>query len=146
MSVCSWRSDLVAKIQTVWLDIEDYPILIGSADVGISLHTSSSGVDLPMKIVDLFGCGTPVVAMEYETYFLSLYLANSNCFRITELVTAENGLLFKNPDELCDRLVQLFREDFRAANSKLQSLAKGVESFQKVRWDDNWASIENLFS
>jgi beta-1,4-mannosyltransferase len=58
---------LVVRIETIWLDIEDYPLLIGSADIGISLHTSSSGLDLPMKIIDLFGCGTPVLAMEYPT-------------------------------------------------------------------------------
>lgn len=52
-------------IKSCWVEQQDYPTLIGSCDLGISLHTSSSGLDLPMKIADLFGCSVPVCAVDF---------------------------------------------------------------------------------
>jgi len=61
--------------------------MLASADLGICLHYSSSGVDLPMKVVDMFGAGIPVLAINYKS--------------IGELVQdGKNGMIFNDAHEL----------------------------------------------
>lgn len=84
-----WSGDII--VRCVFLEARDYPVLLGCADVGVSLHTSSSGRDLPMKVVDMFGCGVPVLAKGFEC--------------VSELVQeGKNGLIFENGEELGKQL------------------------------------------
>ncbi|KNA25595.1 hypothetical protein SOVF_005320 [Spinacia oleracea] len=111
--------------RTMWLSAEDYPLLLGSADLGVCLHTSSSGLDLPMKVVDMFGCGLPVCAASYSC--------------IEELVKVErNGLLFSSSSELADQLLMLFK-GFPNECDVLASLRNGaLETRSSVAWSTEW--------
>lgn len=82
------------RIRTAWLENWEYPVLLGAADVGVSLHTSSSGLDLPMKVVDMLGCKLPVLALDFPC--------------LDELIQhGRNGLAFRDEDELCAGLESL---------------------------------------
>ncbi|KKZ61843.1 beta-1,4-mannosyltransferase [[Emmonsia] crescens] len=112
-------------IKSAWLSLEDYAQLLASASLGVSLHTSSSGVDLPMKVVDMFGAGLPVVGWnQYEAW--------------PELVTeGVNGLGFGSTDELLTHLVDLFGGN----GEKLCALRRGALQESERRWDDEWDPV-----
>lgn len=112
-------------ILTAWLTAEDYASLLGSADVGVSLHTSSSGLDLPMKVVDMFGAGLPVLGWgEFEAW--------------PELVKENfNGKGFASADQLQSQLNELFSDD----GSRLKTLRDGALKECVYRWDDEWDDV-----
>lgn len=93
------------ETMTMWLSAEDYAVLLGSADLGISLHSSSSGLDLPMKVVDMFGSGLPVCALNFEWYFRSSFATNVSG-SLNELVQhGKNGLVFSSSEELTAQIL-----------------------------------------
>eukprot|EP01120_Amphizonella_sp_Union-15-10_P015348 TRINITY_DN788_c0_g3_i1.p1 TRINITY_DN788_c0_g3~~TRINITY_DN788_c0_g3_i1.p1 ORF type:complete len:478 (-),score=53.93 TRINITY_DN788_c0_g3_i1:32-1465(-) len=110
---------------TAFLPFSDYAKLLGSADLGISLHYSSSGKDLPMKVVDMFGCHLPVCAKKYEC--------------IEELVlNQKTGLLFSTAEELAEQLLRLFAH-FPQDTSELDRMKENIkDQMQDNNWAKNW--------
>ncbi|OQV19587.1 UDP-glycosyltransferase TURAN [Hypsibius exemplaris] len=115
-------------ITSFWLETADYPRLLGSADLGVCLHFSSSSLDLPMKVVDMFGCGIPVCAVKYDC--------------IEELVQPNsNGLLFTSPDELCQQFLTLLAGFPNTKSNLLARLKAEVQTFRQTSWHSNWMNV-----
>jgi beta-1,4-mannosyltransferase len=115
----------MVTIKTAWLPTSEYAKLLASADLGVCLHQSSSGVDLPMKVVDMFGAGLPVVGWgRYESW--------------PELVKdGVNGRDFGSTQELQDILMDLFGDD----GTKLEHLRNGVMAESGHQWQDEWEAV-----
>lgn len=111
------------RILTAWLTMEDYATLLSCADLGVCLHMSSSGVDLPMKVVDMFGSGLPVAAYSgYESF--------------SELVKeGQNGCGFVEASELAGILARLFGDK---GTDELRVLREGARKESGLRWDEEW--------
>lgn len=114
------------RVLTAWLSNRDYAALLAAADLGISLHKSSSGVDLPMKVVDMFGAGLPVVAY-------------SNFESFGELVKESiNGCGFTESEELSGILQRLLGDE---GAKELARLKKGAIQEGSLRWDEEWDRV-----
>ena len=115
----------MVTIKTAWLSLPQYATLLASADLGVSLHTSSSGVDLPMKVVDMFGAGLPVAGWsKYESW--------------PELVTeGKNGRGFGSVQELVGIFVDLFGDH----PEQLQHLKEGAIEESLRTWDQEWNAV-----
>ena len=103
---------------TGFLPEPEYWNLIRRADLGLSLHRSSSGLDLAMKVVDLFGAGVPVCALDY---------GGSIREQIDDGVT---GFLFHTAPELAALLMRLGGD---------RSALEVMHGRVRERWDVSWS-------
>lgn len=116
------------RIKTVWLSAQDYPKLLACADLGICLHNSSSGLDLPMKIIDMMGCGLPVLAYRYKTLAKEL------------IEEEENGLFFEDGDHLAQQILDLFH-GFPKSSKLIKSVAQNLTMKPPMPWKGHWNKI-----
>ena len=112
------------QMLTAWLHPDDYRLLLASADLGISLHRSSSGVDLPIKVIDMLGAGLPVATFAYHACVYEQIELNVN------------ALTFVSGEELGDILWRLFHQSAMHWN-ELQKLKTGAMQDMTL-WDDVW--------
>jgi beta-1,4-mannosyltransferase len=112
-------------VRTHWLAAEQYPRVLGAADLGLCLHRSSSGLDLPMKALDMLGAGIPPLALDYGP-----------CLR-EALRDGENAVLFDDALTLAARLGEVL-EGFPAHAALLARLRRGVASSRGPTWEQAW--------
>lgn len=121
------RSFTRIAVRTHWLEPADYPVLIGMADLGLCLHQSSSGLDLPMKVADFRGAGVPVAAFDYAPVLGEA------------LTPGREGLTFRDPGDLAGLLVAVASRAADPASALAQSRAWLFEN-PAERWDGEWPS------
>jgi beta-1,4-mannosyltransferase len=112
------------SIHTGFLSEPDYRALLARCHLGLSLHRSSSGLDLAMKVVDLFAAGVPVCALDYGP-----------CVR-EQVRDGETGFLFRTASELARLLANLQRDP-----SPLERMAPRVRECWMTTWADQWRRV-----
>ena len=119
------RSFSAIAVRTLWLEPGDYPVVIGMADLGLCLHQSSSGLDLPMKVADFRGASVPVAAFDYAPVLGEV------------LTNGREGMTFRDPGELANILVSVATKAADPASALNRSKAWLIEN-PAERWDTQW--------
>jgi beta-1,4-mannosyltransferase len=114
------------QLRARWLEPEEYPRVVGSADLGLCLHRSSSGLDIPIKVADLFGAGVPVCAIDYGACLAE---------RVRH---GDNGLLFSTARQLADIVFDLF-QSYPHDQAPLERLRAGARRSARPTWEEGWS-------
>lgn len=122
LSQISWRRVVV---RTAFVDPAEYRHLLCAAHMGFCLHRSSSGVDLPMKIMDLIGARTPACVLDYGPCLAE---------QIQPGVTA---LTFRDGQELAARITELL-DGFPARLQLLEQMQRNIEKSYSETWEQVW--------
>lgn len=119
------RNFTAIAVKTLWLEPADYPTLIGMADLGLCLHQSSSGLDLPMKLADMRGAGVPVATYDYAPVLAEV------------MTTGCEGVTFRDPGDLAGLLVAVASRALSPESALTKSRAWLVQN-PAPRWDAQW--------
>ena len=112
------------QIHTGFLSEKIYRSLLSFCHFGLSMHRSSSGLDLAMKVVDLFAAGVPVCALDYGG-------------SLSEQVSdGHTGFLFRTAPDLATLLERLQREP-----SLLAPLRERIRGAWDTTWSEEWRRV-----
>jgi beta-1,4-mannosyltransferase len=114
-------------VRTVWLEPDDYPAVLAAADLGLCLHRSASGLDLPMKIADMHGAGLPICVLDYGPSLDEV------------LQHDDTGLRFTDAEALAHQWIALLAP-FPGPTPALDRLRANVEKARGVTWREGWES------
>ncbi len=115
-----------ARLLTGFLPARDYAALLGAADVGVSLHASSSGLDLPMKIADMLAARLPVLALDYGPVLRE------------QLALGEEAIGFRDAAGLAEALAEVLEGFPRAP--RLATMRELVSRRHRATWEDLWTA------
>jgi beta-1,4-mannosyltransferase len=115
------------RVMAMWLESDDYHRMLRAADLGLSLHRSASGLDLPMKIADMFGAGLPVLVLDYGPVLKEI------------LRDGEDSRLFADSAGLAAITCDLVEDSLNAVQERLR-LAKGAITVATPYFIDHWNS------
>ncbi|CBH16497.1 glycosyltransferase, putative [Trypanosoma brucei gambiense DAL972] len=124
MAVAEAHLSSLVVVTTMYMQsYKHYAMALGAADVGLCMHNSSSGLDLPMKAVDMLGSGLPVVALRYKS--------------LHELLDDKRGWFFSNAEELG----QVMWKQLILTNGPLLEKRRQVAQNGPGTWDENWGEV-----
>jgi len=107
-------------VRTTFVPGDAYPLLVRSADVGVSLHRPALGLDPPMKVADLLGAGVPVLELRGGAAPASL------------VVDGRNGEVFGDTAGLAAALVRLASDPRALAGLRAGAQESGRPSFREA--------------
>ena len=111
------------RIVTGWLPEPFYRDLLSAADLGISTHRSPSGLDLPMRLIDMLEAGLPGLVLDYGAV-------------LAELVPPVlQRLMFTDARGLATRLVELLNGE------KLAELHARMAAGNGPLWSEEWRRV-----
>lgn len=111
-----------ARVLTGWFEPDDFPFVLASADLGLCLHRSASGVDVPIKLAEMRGCGLPSAVLDYGP--------------AVRESTVVGSLLFSSAADLVALLHRLFAKF--PETPELDRLRRDLAAQPNARWEAEW--------